>query len=680
MARWLESGAASVSAAGAEITCTDNTDFSTVKGGDLVMLAGQLWQAASGSKPDADGQSVLSLHSAWPYDAVEEGSLYVIRTTHELHRLATEIPNLAQITKALLASLEFVLTSDQETIAIPIGTDPVTGEPRTITVTPWQYILDSLSDLTDSITSAQQSAAQAEAARDTAVAAVDDAESSVQQLTGTIEQAQTALAGLQSANNTATASATQAAASAITAGEKEAAAATAADRAEAAQRGAETAQSQAEAVVYEGEASSTPGQGKTPIALAGGVLDMGWLDLLSLRLTDLQHPFIHLFAPGRLSVTDSVSVTARRDSPATYIDRVGRVMTAATNALREQAKGWLLEPAGVNLCTKSEGFSADDEGWSVLYGGSASAISALAPDGETYWTQFQPGAMSNARRLQYSLTPNEDGPLVASWFVMRDPGATQPTSTLSYSVSADDGTGGGSRIYLDWASGELEVDNAAAPRLLRCSSQRIASDTYRVEIAVQVLATDNSVSFGYTGNGKTLGAQRGRMWGMQIEQGRHASSYMPKTDEKSGTRAADVVTVSGAVSPDMTKVSIAVSYAQGGPGLIYSGLDAQGGAVIECGSTQDGLRWSLHSGDGSSMNVDLETDENSVVHSLSLPAGASYASVSARTADAASNQHSTPKLYAPIAQWRIAPTTPLTIRNLRIFDIVVTQAEAHLIL
>ena len=144
MSQWLQSAKATVSAGASVISFTDNKDFSSVRAGDVVMINGQIWQCASGTRPDSAGQSLVNLAAAWPYTGASNVNAFVFRTTHDLLQLTSDARKLTNITKALLAAQEDILKSTTPTINVPIGIDPATGDEEVIEVTPWQYVINTV--------------------------------------------------------------------------------------------------------------------------------------------------------------------------------------------------------------------------------------------------------------------------------------------------------------------------------------------------------------------------------------------------------------------------------------------------------------------------------------------------------------------------------------------------------
>lgn len=142
MSQWLQSAKATVSAGASVISFTDNQDFSSVRAGDVVMVNGQIWQCVSGTRPDSVGKSTVTLAAPWPYTGASNVNAFVFRTTHDLLQLTSDARKLTNITKALLAAQEDILTGTTPTINVPIGLDPATGNEEAIPVTPWQYVIN----------------------------------------------------------------------------------------------------------------------------------------------------------------------------------------------------------------------------------------------------------------------------------------------------------------------------------------------------------------------------------------------------------------------------------------------------------------------------------------------------------------------------------------------------------
>lgn len=142
MADWLHSTAATVVGGAKEITFTDNIDMASVRGGDVVMVNGQIWECLSGTRPDAAGISKVFLALPWPYTGTANVEGHVFRTTHDLLQIASDARKLTNITKGYLATQKDILTGTTPTVDVPIGIDPTTGQEEILKVTPWQYIIN----------------------------------------------------------------------------------------------------------------------------------------------------------------------------------------------------------------------------------------------------------------------------------------------------------------------------------------------------------------------------------------------------------------------------------------------------------------------------------------------------------------------------------------------------------
>lgn len=166
MSQWLQSAKATVSAGAEVISFTDNQDFSSVRAGDVVMVNGQIWQCASGTRPDSAGKSTVTLAAPWPYTGASNVNAFVFRTTHDLLQLTSDARKLTNITKALLAAQEDILKGTTPTINVPIGLDPATGNEEVFQVTPWQYVINVVNASLGNISAiAAMSQAQFEAIR-----------------------------------------------------------------------------------------------------------------------------------------------------------------------------------------------------------------------------------------------------------------------------------------------------------------------------------------------------------------------------------------------------------------------------------------------------------------------------------------------------------------------------------
>lgn len=144
MADWLHSNAATVVSGASVISFTGNLDLSSVRGGDVVMVNGQIWECQSGTRPDNAGVSTITLARPWPYSGASNASANIFRTTHDLLRLSSDARKLTDITKGLLNAQKDILTATTPTIDVPVGVNPTTGETEVLQVTPWQYIINQV--------------------------------------------------------------------------------------------------------------------------------------------------------------------------------------------------------------------------------------------------------------------------------------------------------------------------------------------------------------------------------------------------------------------------------------------------------------------------------------------------------------------------------------------------------
>lgn len=267
-----------------------------------------------------------------------------------------------------------------------------------------------------------------------------------------------------------------------------------------------------------------------------------------------------LLSPAKTKRVDP-RLTVTRASTATYFDQLGVMKTAAANELRidhdpvtGECKGFLIEESRTNLLTYSE--QLDNAAW-VKSNTTVTPNAALAPDG-SYTMDLLCENTANIEHYTdqyYTVTAGQ----VYTWstFVKDSPSANRDlylrfATALSATVNFDPRTKSISAAGVD-SYGFTDVGGGV----------------YRVWLTATIVTTGNLVcrrqllqdgsgSVTYTGDG-TSGLYFG---GAQLELAATPSSYIP-TAGASGTRAADLVAISGANFGSFA-ASASVTYSQVG--------------------------------------------------------------------------------------------------------------------
>ena len=202
----------------------------------------------------------------------------------------------------------------------------------------------------------------------------------------------------------------------------------------------------------------------------------------------------------------------------------------------------LVEPSGTNLCLQSAGFQVSGT-WgpenATITTGTTSAFTA--PDGSTDADLLTDDITNGKHRLSQGNLPFTSGTTYAfSVFVKKN------SSGRFLLLNANTAIGARAALNLDTlAITNINGSGASVENYgngwYRFSIRGTASATTAVG-AVLVQMQDAATDANYIGNGSSF-----YLWGAQLETGSVATSYIPTTTG-TGSRSADVVSVSGAVS------------------------------------------------------------------------------------------------------------------------------------
>jgi hypothetical protein len=237
-------------------------------------------------------------------------------------------------------------------------------------------------------------------------------------------------------------------------------------------------------------------------------------------------------------------MTLTRASTGTYTDVAGVMQSAAINAARFDYSpssvgtllGLLLEPARTNIALRSD--ALDNAYWDSKTSLSVTANAIASPDGTTNAEKLVEAAATSEHSLARSNISASNATIYTHSFYTKAGertalkigdifGFTTLAFFINLSTGATSGKTGGS------AGATLASLNAGGG-WFRTSAQDTTDHT-AVDPLFALVST--GTTFIYAGDG-TSGAY---IWGVQIEQGAGATSYIP-TAAASVTRAADVCT------------------------------------------------------------------------------------------------------------------------------------------
>lgn len=223
-------------------------------------------------------------------------------------------------------------------------------------------------------------------------------------------------------------------------------------------------------------------------------------------------------------------VTFSRASSATYLDESKILTTAATNEPRfDYSNGrceYLHEESSTNLMTYSEDFAF----WPAT-GVTVTANAATGPDGTDNFTSLTKDA-TGFRRIERGFTASTGVPYTASVYVQA---GTNDEITLL--LTGDNAATVDGRVVFNLTS--LTVTSVGSANLDRGYIEHIRGDIYRVVLVVtELTANSNPKLIIYPDNYNQSNAGNVYVFGAQVEQASHASSYIA-TDASTATRAVD---------------------------------------------------------------------------------------------------------------------------------------------
>lgn len=244
-------------------------------------------------------------------------------------------------------------------------------------------------------------------------------------------------------------------------------------------------------------------------------------------------------------------ITFTRASTGRYFNSSGVLTSAAIDTPRFNynpatlaARGLLLEESRTNSLLYSEEF--DNVYWNKgNLEGTLTANSTTAPDGATTAELYQENTVTTGRYITRSNSFTSGLAYTVSVFAKQAPGATRYAGLVllsgAFGVSVTAVftlSGAGSVTIVTAGTGTSASIQQCANGWYRCTLTSTATVTTSANIQIRLTNSPSGIA-GYTGDGSS-GIY---IWGVQLEAGASASSYIP-TSASTVTRAADSATLS----------------------------------------------------------------------------------------------------------------------------------------
>jgi hypothetical protein len=256
-----------------------------------------------------------------------------------------------------------------------------------------------------------------------------------------------------------------------------------------------------------------------------------------------------LGASGDFNVTRAT--TATRVNASGLIEVVASGIPRLDYPIGGGCPSLLVEPAGTNFARGVELLNTPTP--ATAAGGitvTTGSTDFLAPDGASGTiTKYVGGTASGSNFLEYVSTTSVTAAGVHTFSAFVKAGATNPLNFCALQFTAFTGGSGTGTSYFSLASGTALTAGASIQNYgngwyrIISAPYTIASGDLTGSIRLLFAEANNDASFPASGAlNLTLYA-----WGIQLEAGSVATSYIPTTTA-SATRNADVITLSGAVS------------------------------------------------------------------------------------------------------------------------------------
>ena len=338
--------------------------------------------------------------------------------------------------------------------------------------------------------------------------------------------------------------------------------------------------------------------------------------------------------------------------------------------------GYLAEGARTNICLQSNAF---DTTWTKGGGSRVTSAYAIAPDGtNTAWQLLDSGATGLGEVYAYQFLTVAGGSSTYSIYVKEDQLNLVSLQTLDFDA------GGNGTSFFNLATGAWGTQSANHT----VHSQSLGNGWYRLAVSlstasdlagrvlVYCVATDG------TNAGVPLdGTSSILIWGAQVEAGAFPSSYIA-TAAASVTRNADVLTAPAAGNADTFPMTINLNITPSALLANSSAISVDDGSSDRAFIYQDGTDWVGYITDGGVPQAQII---NGAITPLGVPASLTlaaslndtnfYFNGSPGTVDTACTMPATPTTIRIGARYDNAMQPYASIRNVKIFDKRLTDAE-----
>lgn len=255
-----------------------------------------------------------------------------------------------------------------------------------------------------------------------------------------------------------------------------------------------------------------------------------------IRLSRLQNPLVWLFKRNEIVDILMGALDFSRSSPATYINSYGIMKYAGTDVPRQEFNGWLFEGERTNLVLMSG--QPSQTGWTLSNVGSTVPYNLGAPDKVSTAYGVIDATVDYVAEVNQAviLTPKTGDVYTLSAFVKKG-----TASSCRIKVIHTSNTSHGAFIDFEFSAESFTSGGLA---VVGASVEKLANGWYRLQVSIltgEILGYTNSVVSlypavsvvgGIADTGETL------FWGVQLELGNFASSYIP-TNTSSVTRTSD---------------------------------------------------------------------------------------------------------------------------------------------